>query len=218
MDELVLRLPRQIARKRIDDRLRDTMRNSLRAAVTDPLTGLYNRRYALPYMARLAERGAEQGRPYAVLLADIDHFKRINDTHGHAAGDAVLAEVAQRISQSLRTADLVARIGGEEFLIALPDAQPALATRTAERLRAIMADTPFTLPGTGVQAKVTLSLGVAFAAPGAEQRPEALLDSADRALYAAKNAGRNRVMLSEFPPLPALQGDTAAPRAASGGR
>lgn len=217
-DELVLRLPRQIARKRAEDRLRDTMRDSLRAAVTDPLTGLYNRRYALPYLSRLAERATAHGRPYALLLADIDHFKRINDSYGHAAGDAVLVEVAKRISQNLRAADLVARIGGEEFLIAIPDAHSDVAGRTAERLRRVIAQAPFALPGAAAgHVEVTLSIGVAVAFPGAADLPETLLDKADRALYAAKGRGRNQVMLSSYPPAPQLGAQDAA-RVVSGGR
>ncbi|MDO6588275.1 diguanylate cyclase [Salipiger sp. 1_MG-2023] len=217
-EELVLRLPQQIARKRTEDRLRDTMRNSLRAAVTDPLTGLYNRRYALPYLSRLAERAAAHTRPYALLLADIDYFKHINDTHGHATGDVVLVEVAQRISQNLRAADLVARIGGEEFLIAIPDAAPGVASRTAERLRHVIASVPFSLPGPGTKAiDVTLSIGVAVAMPGSGEMPETLLDHADRALYAAKGAGRNQVMLAPGAPPKLISPETSL-SAVSGGR
>ncbi|KAB2541730.1 diguanylate cyclase [Salipiger aestuarii] len=217
-EELVLRLPRQIARKRTEDRLRDTVRNSVRAAVTDPLTGLYNRRYALPYLSRLAERATAHERSYALLLADIDHFKLINDTHGHAAGDAVLVEVAKRFLQNLRGADLVARIGGEEFLIAIPDAHPGAAARTAERLRGAIANAPFALPGAAAgQADVTLSIGVAVASPGARDLPETLLDKADRALYGAKGGGRNQVMLASCPAPPQL-GRQGPVRAVSGGR
>ncbi|MBN9888328.1 diguanylate cyclase [Salipiger abyssi] len=195
-EELVLRLPRQIARKRTADRLRANMRQGLRAAVTDPLTGLYNRRYALPHLARLSEHSAGRSRPYALLLADLDHFKRINDSHGHTAGDAVLIEVARRISENLRAADLVARIGGEEFLVAMPDTGREAALRTADRLRRVIECSTVSLPGGGARIGTTVSIGVAMARHGVTERPETLLDRADRALYLAKGAGRNRIALA----------------------
>ncbi|MCR8546816.1 diguanylate cyclase [Salipiger sp. P9] len=217
-EELVLRLPKQIARKRTADRLRANMRHGLRAAVTDPLTGLYNRRYALPHLARLSERAAAQRRPYALLLADLDHFKRINDTHGHAAGDAVLVELARRMTENLRVADLVARIGGEEFLVAMPDTDEAAAQRTAERLCRVIAETPFALPGPGNRsARITLSIGVALPRPGISETPDTLLDRADRALYMAKDAGRNRIALAPLDP-PSGSSDDCPPRAISSAR
>ena len=103
------------------DQLRASVEDRLRLAMTDPLTGLHNRRYAMAHLSRIAERAAVAGRTFALMILDLDRFKAINDTHGHAAGDAVLAEVAARLSAQLRPIDLVARIGGEEFLIALPD-------------------------------------------------------------------------------------------------
>lgn len=190
-EELALRIKAQLRRKQAADRARDTVRDGLRAAVTDPLTGLFNRRYALPQLARVAARSAETGRPFAVLLADIDHFKGVNDRHGHPAGDAVLAEVAQRMKAGLRPSDLLARIGGEEFLIVLPDTGPEDARRAAETLRRRIAGSPVRLPGKGAL-RVTASLGVALAGGGLRS-PEQLLDDADRALYAAKTAGRNQV-------------------------
>ncbi|MGR3377306.1 diguanylate cyclase [Salipiger abyssi] len=196
-EELILRLPKQISRKRTADRLRANMQHGLRAAVTDPLTGLYNRRYALPHLARLSDRAAGQNRPYALLLADLDRFKQINDSHGHATGDAVLTEVARRISENLRVADLVARIGGEEFLVAMPDTGREAALRTAERLRRVIECSTVTLPGDGARIGTTVSIGVALARRGVTERPEALLDRADRALYKAKDAGRNRIALAE---------------------
>ncbi|WP_417724744.1 diguanylate cyclase [Salipiger sp.] len=209
-EELLIRLPKQIDRKRTADRLRDNMRDGLRAAVTDPLTGLYNRRYVLPHLSRLAERAAQQGRPYALLLADLDHFKQINDIHGHAVGDAVLVSVANRFSENLRAADLVARIGGEEFLVAMPDADEEVALRTAERLRGTVGSGPLTTLHSGEPVGVTLSVGVAVCPPGYPELPDITLARADRALYAAKDGGRNRVSIAELggsehanPPSPA---------------
>ena len=147
-EETALRLAAQLRRKRQADRLRDSVQSGLRLAVIDPLTGLYNRRYALPHLARMAERAAASGRRYAVMLLDLDRFKAVNDSFGHAAGDAVLAEVAQRLRASLRPVDLIARIGGEEFLVAMPDATLATARATAERLCRVIEAQPVALPPT----------------------------------------------------------------------
>lgn len=197
-EELALRIRKQVARKRIADRLRADMRDGLRAAVTDPLTGLYNRRYALPHLARVAERAAHYGKPFAVVMADLDHFKRINDTFGHPVGDEVLIALTQRMRDSLRASDLLARFGGEEFLVILPDADADLARQTAERLCRSMAQTPIRLPD-GTQIPVTLSLGVAVHPPEGHMAPQALIDRADRALYAAKERGRNMVVMADLP-------------------
>ncbi|MGR3823622.1 MAG: diguanylate cyclase domain-containing protein [Salipiger marinus] len=201
-EELAVRLPRQVARKRTAERLRADMRDGLRAAVTDPLTGLYNRRYALPHLARLEERAVQTRRPYALLLADLDHFKQVNDSYGHAAGDQVLTEVAARLMQNLRAADLVARIGGEEFLIAMPDTGADQARRSAERICALVAAQPVALREAPQGVRVTLSIGLALRTPEATEGPEALLLQADRALYAAKHAGRNCARMAPLAPVP----------------
>jgi two-component system cell cycle response regulator len=196
LDELAIRLKKQVERKRTNDRLRANMRDGLRAAVCDPLTGLYNRRYAVPHLSRLADRAAGQKRPYALLLADLDFFKQVNDNHGHAAGDAVLVTLAQRLKDNLRAADLISRWGGEEFLVAMPDADRTAAKRTAERLCRIMSRQPVTLPD-GKQLTVTLSIGVAIGRPGHESSPLELIERADGALYAAKHKGRNTVVMAD---------------------
>ncbi|MEX5727147.1 two-component system cell cycle response regulator [Rhodovulum iodosum] len=189
--ELALRLKAQMARKRQADRLRDTLRDGLRMAATDPLTGLFNRRYALPHLARIAERADRTGRRFAVLLLDLDRFKAVNDRHGHAAGDAVLVAVAQRLRDNLRAVDLVARFGGEEFLVALPDTDATAACAAAERLRRVIGAAPVALPGGG-DLQVSASIGVAMG--GAEAGTvSALIEAADAALYRAKSAGRDRV-------------------------
>ncbi|MFU8883513.1 MAG: GGDEF domain-containing protein, partial [Rhodobacterales bacterium] len=182
----------------------------LRAAVTDPLTGLYNRRYALPHLTRMTEQASRSGRRFAVMLADLDHFKAINDRFGHAAGDAVLVEVAHRLRSNLRAVDLVARIGGEEFLIALPDTDRTEARVAARRLCRIIAQDPFILPGKGQSTSMTVSIGVTMGHSG--QPPERVIDpdcdiaadpvqqlllQADKALYGAKACGRNQVTLSK---------------------
>lgn len=211
LDELAIRLRKQIERKRTNDRLRANMRDGLRAAVCDPLTGLYNRRYAIPHISRVADRAAQQNRPYALLLADLDFFKSVNDAHGHTTGDAVLVTLAQRLKDNLRAADMISRWGGEEFLVAMPDADRVAAKRTAERLCQIMARQPVTLPN-GDRLTVTLSIGVAIGKPGVDQSPLDLIDRADQALYAAKNKGRNTVVMADtVRPLPTREG-SAKPR------
>ncbi|WP_114966260.1 diguanylate cyclase [Alkalilacustris brevis] len=196
-DEAAFRLNAQIGRKRRAERLRATLRSGLQMAVTDPLTGLYNRRYGLPYIAQLAERAHQTGRRYAVMMLDLDRFKDINDTWGHAAGDAVLVEVARRLRGQLRPNDLLARIGGEEFIIAMADAGLGSARLAAERLcRAISAE-PIIVAGVAHGIMVTLSIGL-VAGEGAPEGAgirvtERVLKRADAALMAAKANGRNKV-------------------------
>lgn len=206
--ELALRLDRLVQRKRRSDALRNTVRDGLRAAVTDPLTGLHNRRFALPHLARVVEHATQTGRTFSVMIADLDFFKRINDMYGHAAGDAVLIETAKRLLAELRSVDLVARIGGEEFLIVLPDIAGRAAQRTADRLRAAIADRAFDIPGRPDPVPVTISIGVtlATARPVSERDvlsdmdfdriAQTLIARADSALYGAKAHGRNQVELS----------------------
>ena len=204
--ELALRIATLIRRKRMADDLRSTLRDGMRAAVTDPLTGLYNRRYALPHLARLADHAAQSGRRFAVMLADLDHFKGINDRFGHAAGDAVLVEVARRLRANLRAVDLIARIGGEEFLIALPDTNRTEARVAARRLCRIIGQDPFDLPGHTAPVPLTVSIGVAMGHRPVQLQDavddplrdtvQRLLDRADQALYGAKTCGRNQVTIS----------------------
>ena len=198
--ETALRLQTQLQRKRQTDMLRDSVADGLRMAMIDPLTGLHNRRYGLPCLARIAERASESGQSFAVLLLDLDRFKDVNDTWGHAAGDAVLADVARRLRQELRSCDLLARIGGEEFLAVLPDTGFEAAHSVAERLRHCVGDTPVRAPG-GTLVPVTLSIGLAMGGTTdgttgePDQNPELLMARADRALLTAKADGRNQVRL-----------------------
>lgn len=196
--ELTLRAKALVRRKLLHDRLRDTVRDGLQAAVTDPLTGLYNRRYAEPHLARMADQARKAGREFAVMMMDIDHFKAINDTYGHAAGDRVLVQLAERLRENLRTIDLVARVGGEEFLVALPRTTTAQAHATANRLRRLVNCRPFDLGDDMPQMPVTVSVGVAVCYQNDlhQDAPRAVCDKADAALYAAKSAGRNQVAMS----------------------
>jgi two-component system, cell cycle response regulator len=191
-NELLARTTTQIRRKRLQDRLEQSYRRSLSLALTDELTGLYNRRYLLAHLDELIGRVHQDGINAAVLLFDIDHFKQVNDTRGHAAGDEVLRQLAARATNCVRSVDLVARLGGEEFVVVMPETDLAIAVAVAERLRAAIAREPFPLTATGEKLPVTISVGVTGTA-GADDR-ESLLKRADDALYAAKTGGRNRVV------------------------
>ena len=191
-EELALRIKALRQSKARRERLRREVRQGLDAALTDPLTGLHNRRFAMHHLERVSERAARQRRCYAVLLCDLDRFKRVNDTHGHAAGDAVLVEVARRLSADLRGADTLSRLGGEEFLIVMPDTSLAAATAAAERLSARVRGAPVCLP-CGGQIDMTMSVGLALGGHGAFATGPEAVEAADRALYEAKAAGRARV-------------------------
>ncbi|QYK41151.1 MAG: diguanylate cyclase [Paracoccaceae bacterium] len=196
--EVALRLRRVLVRKLAADRLRASVRDGLRLAVTDPLTGLHNRRYAVRELAAMAEAAHEKGSTLAILILDLDRFKRVNDDWGHAAGDAVLIEVARRLGGALRGSDLIARIGGEEFLVALPDTALPEARRIAERLCDVIQARPVMLPA-AQPLRITASIGLAVAdlsGAGIAGSFQALLDRADRALLAAKSAGRNQVTVA----------------------
>jgi two-component system cell cycle response regulator len=190
--ELRVRARTLIRRKRYADHLRDTVAQSMELAVTDQLTGLNNRRYMMGQLDALLERSAAGGPPTSVLMLDIDHFKRVNDTLGHTHGDEVLREVAVRLASSVRAVDLPCRYGGEEFAVVMPATRLTDAARIAERIRIAMASEAFFVGDR--EMPVTISLGVS-ASEGAEDRPESLLRRADEALYEAKAAGRNQVVV-----------------------
>lgn len=190
--ELNARIWTQLRRKRYADTLRERLEDSLEMAVTDPLTGLHNRRYISSRLQQVAEIVASGDTAASVVLADLDHFKRVNDTYGHEAGDFILREFSERLKSRLRAVDLAARYGGEEFVILMPDAPLIEAKAGAERLRAVVADTPFRLPGEGGVLTVTVSIGVAEIHPGDDV--DSVLRRADEALYRAKAEGRNCVM------------------------
>ena len=197
--ELSLRIATQLEQKRNADKMRDQLHIGLQAAVIDPLTGLHNRRYALPFVERLIRSSRNRGRSFAVMVADLDHFKSVNDKFGHAAGDAVLSRIADTLRANLGEEDLIARLGGEEFLIVTPDTSRARARQTASRLCDIIQRTPIPVPGQDAPIQVTVSIGVAMAHcanEAADVTVDALLEEADRALYGSKADGRNTVTLS----------------------
>lgn len=194
-EEVSLRIDRQIRIKRNSDRLRANIDAGLAMAVRDPLTGLFNRRYAHHHLAELAENHYVEGRGFGVLMMDIDHFKQVNDTYGHAAGDLVLTRIARVLSEKVREFDLVARMGGEEFLIALPDTSPDETFAAAERLRQAIAKTETQVCDNVV--KLTCSVGTACSSR-AVPNPVDVIALADAALYAAKDSGRNRTVASHL--------------------
>jgi two-component system cell cycle response regulator len=191
-NELLARVRTQVRKKRYTERLRDNVQLSIEMAITDPLTGLYNRRYMESHVGSLVEQAAARGKPLTVLVLDIDYFKAINDTHGHDAGDDVLREFAVRIRKSIRGIDLACRYGGEEFVVVMPETDLAVATMVAERLRRRIATEPFPIQQATRAVEVTISVGIA--ALGADDSAANILKRADQALYRAKRDGRNRVV------------------------
>ncbi len=194
--ELMLHLSRQLAEKRRGDALRRRLENGLQAAVIDPLTGLYNRRYAVSFLDRMISEAAKRGQTVAVMVADLDHFKEVNDTHGHAAGDRALARISAEMRAALPAGNMIARLGGEEFLIVVPDTSLAEARHLADRLRRLVRETAIPLPDTARPLRVTISIGVTLASPcegGREDDAEALIVQADKALYDSKSGGRDTV-------------------------
>jgi two-component system cell cycle response regulator len=192
-NEMLARVRTQIKKKRYTERLRDNVQMSIEMAITDALTGLFNRRYMETHFAALVEQAASRGKPIAVLILDIDHFKSVNDTHGHDAGDDVLREFSMRIRKSIRNIDLACRYGGEEFVIVMPETDMTVATMVAERIRRRIATEPFPIQQGARQLEVTISIGLsANSEPG--ESAAAILKRADTALYRAWRDGRNRVV------------------------
>ena len=167
-------------------------REVLRAQAThDPLTGLFNRGAIMDILRQELVRARRESGHVSVLLADLDHFKLVNDTHGHLVGDTVLCEAARRIREGLRTYDAVGRFGGEEFLVVMPGCERDAAGRRAEEIRTALARTP--IAERDLRIPLTGSVGVAVSAPSGSLDPEDLVERADNALYRAKDGGRNRV-------------------------
>ncbi len=191
-NEMLARVRTQIRKKRYTERLRDNVQISIEMAITDALTGLYNRRYMESHLGSLVEQALSRSKPLTVLVLDIDYFKSINDTHGHDAGDDVLREFAIRVRKSIRGIDLACRFGGEEFVVVMPETDLAVATMVAERLRRRIASEPFPIQQGARNTEVTISIGIA--ALGSADNAATVLKRADQALYRAKRDGRNRVV------------------------
>ncbi|MEQ9261044.1 MAG: diguanylate cyclase [Roseovarius sp.] len=194
--EIGFRLGLQVRQKSLGDAMRGKLETGLRAALTDPLTGLYNRRYALTCLKRMVAgaRGGSGG--VAVMVADLDHFKSVNDRYGHAVGDQVLTHVARQMRQMLPREGMIARIGGEEFLLAVADTSAEEARALADALCRAVRDTPVELPGKGQTLNMTVSIGVTLVCPKPDAEwpsVETLIGEADRALYDSKSGGRDTV-------------------------
>jgi two-component system, cell cycle response regulator len=190
-NELLARIRTNLRRKRYGDKLRDTLRASIELAVVDPLTGLNNRRYFETHLATLVAQAADCDRPLSLMILDIDHFKGINDSHGHEAGDQVLKGFAKRVRKVIRIPDMICRLGGEEFVVVMPDTGLDVAARIAERVRGEIERESFAVNESGDPIKITVSIGLAER--GKDKLPDGLFRRADRALYRSKSSGRNRV-------------------------
>jgi two-component system, cell cycle response regulator len=190
--ELLARVRTQIRRKRNDDLLRATIQNSIEASITDHLTGLHNRRFFERHMANLLAKA----RPLAMMILDIDHFKRVNDSYGHDVGDEVLKIFARRMDVVTRDMDLVCRLGGEEFVIIMPQTALAEAQIIAERVRVYVERQPFPIRDGADAIPVTVSIGLAQVDAEADVSVDDLFRRADQALYRAKQNGRNQVALA----------------------
>jgi two-component system cell cycle response regulator len=175
-------------------RIATLIEESERLATTDPLTGLMNRRAATAVLEIEIARSSRYGHPLSLLVLDVDHFKAVNDKRGHLAGDAVLAALGQLLGSLRRKSDIVARWGGEEFLLALTSTDLDGGKVLADRLR-LAVERMKIADANGSPIPITISVGIASHAPG--QTLEGLIDCADRAMYAAKSAGRNRVVVAE---------------------
>jgi two-component system, cell cycle response regulator len=179
---LIARIRSQLRQKRYYESL-------LEQSLIDPLTGAFNCRYLEAQVPRLIARCRAAHKPIAVLMIDVDHFKRINDEHGHAGGNHVLKEIVNRITSALRPSDLVARMGGEEFAVVMPETNLNAGHRIAERLCSRIAGTLV------ADVAITVSIGASVILPDTEEEePDAALRRADAALYKAKRAGRNRAV------------------------
>jgi two-component system, cell cycle response regulator len=192
-NELLARARTNVRQKRYMDRLRQTVRRSVEMALYDPLTGLNNRRFMERRLPAMIDTARERASPLTMMILDIDHFKRINDTYGHDAGDHVLKGFAAELQEIVLGGDLVCRLGGEEFVVAMPGVDANHAARMAERARRTIENKEFPIGDALGSVSITVSIGLA---DFRGQKDSAdLYRRADRALYVSKSAGRNRVTL-----------------------
>jgi len=188
--ELNARVLTLLKRKKYQDKLKENIQLSFEMAITDQLTGLYNRRYMQTHLDGLFNRAQRESKSLSLLMMDMDHFKQVNDTHGHAVGDEVLMEFARRLQRNVRGLDLACRFGGEEFVVVMPETDPDFARIVAERLREDVAGQPFDTEAGPLD--ITISIGIASSDEETKSGDD-LLKKADEALYRAKDEGRNRV-------------------------
>ena len=194
-DELIARSRSQIRRRWYEEGLRASYAESLTAAVTDSLTGLNNRRFLEAHFEELTSRMSASSIPISIMLLDLDRFKAVNDTHGHGVGDVLLKQVADRIQSLIRSPDTAVRLGGEEFVVLMPNTPEAAAIAATERLCAKLGGEPYDVSNGVEPLSMTVSIGVATVEAGALGL-EDLLSKVDAALYKAKSAGRNRFVVA----------------------
>jgi two-component system cell cycle response regulator len=190
-NELLARVRTNVRQKRYADRLRQSVQQSIEMALYDALTGLNNRRSLERRLPAMIEIARQRGAPLTMMVLDIDHFKRVNDTYGHDVGDLVLKGFAAQLLETVRSGDLICRLGGEEFVVAMPGVDAAEAARIAERARRTTESRQFRIDGPAGSVSITVSIGLAEWREGWDSAE--LYRRADRALYLSKSAGRNRV-------------------------
>ncbi len=195
-NEMTARVRTQIRRKRYQDALKSQYQRSVSMAVTDGLTGLYNRHFLNNHLENMVSQSVKNGKKLALMLMDMDHFKEVNDTYGHDAGDRVLKQLSELILSVSRSTDLSARFGGEEFVMLMPETDEQSALGAAERMRAIVESTPFVIGANGETIHRTISIGIANSHPDGDSA-EALIKRADEAMYSAKRNGRNQVKVAQ---------------------
>jgi two-component system, cell cycle response regulator len=192
--ELMARVNTQVRRWRYTEQLRASVKASIELAVTDALTGFYNRRYLETHLRQLIDHAINRGKTLSLIVLDLDHFKQVNDNHGHDSGDMVLRQFADRVRTATRNVDIACRTGGEEFVLMLPGTDINQAHNIAERIRRSVEMKPFRVSG-GAEIRVTVSAGVTTLLDH-EESMERMMKRADESLYLAKNAGRNKVVLA----------------------
>ncbi len=190
LNELMARSTTQIKRKIFQDQLKQNYLSTVTQSVTDGLTQLHNRRYFDTHFANMVNQAKSMNKDISMIMIDVDNFKPVNDTHGHQAGDAVLKEMSRRIDLGIRTSDMSARFGGEEFVVVLPETNAASAKFVAERLRMIINDAQFEIPANPKFITCSASFGIAGLKQG--DTAEDIIKRADACLYKAKAAGKNR--------------------------
>lgn len=196
-NEIIARVRTLLKQKRQYDRLKNNYQKNLEMAIADPLTGAFNRHYFDIQMPKLLTRYGHVHPPLALLSLDLDHFKKVNDTYGHPAGDVVLKELVTRVIHALRPNDIVIRMGGEEFVIIMPETDYRTALSIGERLRATVAASPVIIPNSAISIPMTTSIGVTVTKAKMQDTSADLIERADKALYKAKESGRNRVVGDE---------------------
>ncbi len=196
-NEMAARIKTQIRRKKYQDALKSNYQQTISLAITDGLTGLYNRHYLNAHLDNMVKQCIHNNKPLSLMIMDMDHFKQVNDTYGHDIGDQVLKQLADIIVKTVRSADLAARFGGEEFVVLMPETDRKQGMDAAERLRKIVENYDFKLSHPVGSIKKTISIGVAFLDELGDSGQN-LLKRADEALYKAKNGGRNKAVSDEI--------------------